>query len=307
MFGSTAIIPQPASTAETDDETVPLILLFLAEQQASGWNVALEHSTEFTAALTRIPQNLLTPEQWATMPTTAQLSGDGSMWLNLPWAVGETWLLTGGPHGSSRSALDFAVVGGGQVRAAREGVAYTPCGQGSDYVRIDHHGGFSTHYYHLSGIAVANGSAVDRYTYIGMIGTGTSCLGGLATGNHVHFWITRGTTPVPINGIDLGGWTVSELPGQYNGCMTRIRDGYRQCTRYDSSFNLIEGFGRITNEGTVGSGNIPPNPPILLSPADNETVRNASVQLCVDSGGDPDNGPHTPLTFLFQITKADNS
>lgn len=206
---------------------------------------------------------------------------------------GETWLLTGGPHRHSgiRAALDFAV-NGGRVRAAREGVAYTPCGQRSDHVRIDH-GGFSTNYYHLSGIAVANGSAVARYNYIAMIGNTANCLGGASFGAHVHFWITRGTTPVPINGIDLGGWTVSELPGDYNGCMTRIRDGYRQCTRYDSSGRVIEGYGRI-QRGALGSGNIPPNPPIPLSPANNETVRTASVPLCVDNGGDPDNGPHTP-------------
>ncbi|WP_299756090.1 C39 family peptidase, partial [uncultured Chloroflexus sp.] len=184
--------------------------------------------------------------------------------------------------------------------------AYLPCGQQSDYVRIDH-GGFSTNYYHLSGIAVANGSAVARYTYIGMIGNTANCLGGASFGAHVHFWITRGTTPVPINGIDLGGWTVSELPGDYNGCMTRIRDGYRQCTRYDSSGNVIGGYGRITNEGALGSGNIPPNPPILLSPANNETVRTASVTLRVSDGGDPDNGPRPTREFRIVIAKDDNS
>ncbi|WP_298490661.1 hypothetical protein, partial [uncultured Chloroflexus sp.] len=53
--------------------------------------------------------------------------------------------------------------------------------------------------------------------------------------------------------------------------------------------------------------NIPPNPPILLSPADNETVRTASVTLRVSDGGDPDNWPNPTRKFRFMITKSDNS
>lgn len=166
VFGSAAVIPQSSSDGVTDEETAPQILLFFAEQRGGGWQVALEHFPAFAQALTQIPQHLLTLEQWATMPTAAQLSGDGSMQLNLPWAIGETWNLTGGPHKTfrnetTRSGLDFAV-NGGRVQAAREGVAYTPCGQNSDLVRIDHPSGFSTNYYHLAGIAVTNGSRVER-------------------------------------------------------------------------------------------------------------------------------------------------
>ncbi|ACL25958.1 peptidoglycan DD-metalloendopeptidase family protein [Chloroflexus aggregans] len=306
VFGSVAIIPQPASDNAPDEETAPRILLFFAEQSNGTWQVALEHSAAFEQALTQIPRNLLTPEQWSTMPTTAQLSGDGSMDLNLPWAVGETWWLTSGPHGISRAALDFAVIGG-RVRAAREGVAYTPCGQSSDLVRIDHPGGFSTNYYHLSGIAVANGTPVDRYTYIGMIGTGTRCLGSYVTGAHVHFWISRGGTRIPIDGIDIGGWTVSALPGDFNGCMTRIRDGNRQCVRNDSNLNVIEGPGLITNEGATGSGNIKPNPPRLVSPEDGAIIRTNTVTLHMEDAGDPDNGPRSWRDYFFIITKSDNS
>ncbi|OAN47063.1 hypothetical protein A6A03_10580 [Chloroflexus islandicus] len=295
VFGSAAVIPQSSSDGVTDEETAPQILLFFAEQRDGGWQVALEHTPAFTQALTQIPQHLLTPEQWSTMPTTAQLSGDGSMQLNLPWAVRETWYLTGGPHKTfpretTRSGLDFAV-NGGRVRAAREGVAYTPCGQNSDLVRIDHPGGFSTNYYHLAGIAVTNGSRVERYTYLGMIGTGTSCLGGSQSGAHVHFWISRGGTPISIDGIDIGGWTVSALPNEYEGCMTRIRDGYRQCA-----------VGRITNEG-----NFPPNPPYLISPDNGAIIKMATVTLQVADAGDPDNWPRPIRNYLFRITKSDNS
>ncbi|WP_322495001.1 M23 family metallopeptidase [Chloroflexus sp.] len=295
VFGSAAVIPQPSSDGVTDEETAPQILLFFAEQRGGGWQVALEHSPAFAQALTQIPQHLLTPEQWATMPTAAQLSGDGSMQLNLPWAIGETWNLTGGPHKTfrnetTRSGLDFAV-NGGRVRAAREGIAYTPCGQNSDLEQIDHPGGFRTNYYHLAGIAVTNESRVERYTYIGMIGTGTRCLGGYVTGAHILFWVSRGGTPISIDGIDIGGWTVSALPGDYNGCMTRIRDGYRQCA-----------VGRITNEG-----NFPPNPPYLISPEGGVTIKTPTVTLQVADAGDPDNWPAPTSNFRFTITKSDNS
>lgn len=124
-----------------------------------------------------------------------------------------------------------------------------------------------------------------------MIGTGARCLGGYVTGAHVHFWISRGGTPISIDGIDMGGWTVSALPGDYNGCMTRIRDGYRQYA-----------VGRITNEG-----NFPPNPPYLISPDDGVTIKTPTVTLQVADAGDLDNWPRPIRSFFFRITKSDNS
>lgn len=175
--------------------------------------------------------------------------------LSLPWATGKTWNLTGGPHGGQSETLDFAG-GSGNVRAAREGVAYTPCGQGSDFMRIDHGGGLSTNYQHISSIAVTNGVSVVRGAYIGRIGVGVTCIGGRATGPHIHFWIKSGNTNVPISDIDLGGWTVSSLGSAYNGCMTQISDGNRQCARWSGN-TLIE-KGVIYNDGTIGSGVTPP-------------------------------------------------
>lgn len=240
VFGTSAIIP-------ATDEEEPKILLFLAEQTTDGWSVAIEHTEAFDRSLQIIPQGLLSQQQLATMANLAQIQGNGSMQLGLPWAVGETQYFTGGPHGTNREAIDFSG-GTGIVRAVREGVAYTPCGTASDYVRVDHGGGLSTHYYHLSGISIANGQTVARGTQLGRQSTSARCLRGYSNGAHVHFWISQNNVKVPINGIDIGGWTVSAGARDYHGCMTRVRDGLRKCT---------PPFQPIPNEGAIGSG-IPP-------------------------------------------------
>ena len=136
-FGTIGIVPAEGSAVD------PQIMLFLAEQHVGGWSVALEHTSLFRMALTRSPNELLSTEQRAAMETPIQVQGNGSMQLSLPWATGETWSLTNGPHVHAQAyqrlaALDFAVVGRGNVRAAREGVVYAQCGVNSDFLRIDH-------------------------------------------------------------------------------------------------------------------------------------------------------------------------
>jgi hypothetical protein len=225
-FGTSGVVPQDVNSG------TPSILLFLAQQEADGWNVAIEHTEAFEDALARAPRLLLTTEQRATMTTAVQPQGNGSMQLSLPWAPGETQNFSGGPHSNGwttvRDSIDFS---GGSfiVRPAREGVAYVPCGTASDYVRVDHGGGLVTHYYHLSAISITNGQAVTRSTAIGRQSNNASCLEGRSDGAHVHFWITQNNQPVAIDGIDIGGWTVSAGADPYDGCMTRVRDGLRLC------------------------------------------------------------------------------
>lgn len=243
VFGTSAVALADVEASE------PRLLLFFAEQLGGAWSVALEHTPAFSAALARVPDGLLTPGQRATLDPLLQGQGNGSMQLSLPWAVGETQSFTGGPHDGTLSAIDFSG-GTGIARAAREGTAYIPCGSASPWVRVDHGGGLSTNYFHLANISVANGQAVARYAALGRQSTlsGTSCLTGSATGAHVHFWITQGGVSVPINGIDIGGWTVSNGSAAYNGCMTRVRDGLRKCT---------PPYQAILNEGEIGSGMTP--------------------------------------------------
>jgi LasA protease len=225
--------------------------LFLARQTVSGWDVRLETEDGFGEWLMLIPDGLIPGSGRATLIDAAAARrnatrGDGSSQLSLPWGVGGTWALTGGPHiccGSDttgRGALDFA--GGDRlVRAAREGTAWRVC---SNFVRIDHPDGWQTGYYHMPNetIQVSNGQSVTRGQYIGNQGDLSGCEGH-AIGVHVHFSLRRNGTPQSWHDHDLGGWNVRAGAAEYQGCMVRNYDGLTRCQGSD-----------IYNEGMIGSG-----------------------------------------------------
>nr|MDQ5826229.1 peptidoglycan DD-metalloendopeptidase family protein [Chloroflexota bacterium] len=239
-FGSVAAI------AANVEDAAPNGMLFLAQYSAQGWRVAIEHTTPFLEWLASVPDTLIPPatKQFLAGSTNAP-EGDGSAQLGLPWATGETWVLTGGPHrndsslNESWSSLDFGRAGNqGQVRAARDGIAYRDC---NNFVRINHSDGWQTGYYHLSNIAVSHGQSVSRGTYLGDISTGVGC-GGWASGPHQHFSLRFNGAKQSIIGRDIGGWTVENTSSEYSGCM--IKNGNRQCAS----------SGQLYNDGTVGSG-----------------------------------------------------
>lgn len=157
--------------------------------------------------------------------------------LRLPWAMGETWHYTGGPHTAtaggvdySKGAVDFAPGGGtgcyrsnAWVRAANEGtVVYAQC----NLVRIDHGGNWSTAYFHLRDIQVSEGQHVPAGATLGH----PSCKYGqvcgwstpiLPSGSHVHFETRLGNIPQKIGGTVLGGWTIREGASDYAGTMVK--------------------------------------------------------------------------------------
>ncbi|MFC7441512.1 hypothetical protein [Laceyella putida] len=73
--------------------------------------------------------------------------------LQLPFAQGATWYMTGGPHGwagSDRPYSSMDLSGGDQkVVAARSGNVYTMCSNNLGWIRVVHDNGYSTDYYHL--------------------------------------------------------------------------------------------------------------------------------------------------------------
>jgi LasA protease len=138
--------------------------------------------------------------------------------MRLPYALGQRWRYTGGPHpmsGSVRSSIDLAG-GDGRVLAARAGVAYTMCRTGRGWLRVVHEGGYATDYYHLEGNIRPDGAEVPEGAYLGEMGVDVSC-GGRATGPHVHFSLRRDGEYVPIDRYAVGKWVIREGAAAYQG------------------------------------------------------------------------------------------
>jgi LasA protease len=167
---------------------------------------------------------------WARAASSGPLFPEGLSQpaLELPFAPGESWSLTGGPHrswntGSPLGALDFspitgegicavssawatAVAPGVIVRAGHNVVALDLDGDGREQT------GWVVVYLHLAreGL-IAAGAHVAQDAPLGH----PSCEGGAATGKHVHLALKYNGEWLATNGplpMVLGGWRV--IPGE---------------------------------------------------------------------------------------------
>jgi LasA protease len=159
--------------------------------------------------------------------------------LQLPFAAGESWSLTGGPHrswntGSPLGALDFSPITGGGVCAVSSAWA-TAVAPGivaraeNNVVALDLDGdgneqtGWVVIYLHVAKEGmIAAGTRVAQDAPLGH----PSCEGGAATGKHVHLarkyngeWLAT-DGPLPM---ELGGWQVIAGKQIYQGEL--IKDG----------------------------------------------------------------------------------
>lgn len=157
--------------------------------------------------------------------------------LRLPWAPGETWYLTGGPHGawasgSAWAALDFApphdqlgcyqsdawvtAMAGGQVTRSDAGAVVIDL-DGDGYAGT----GWAITYMHVE--------ARDRVPVGAVVQTGDaighpSCEGGFSNGTHVHVarsyngrWVSAdGPTP-----FTMSGWISQGLGREYDGLLVK--------------------------------------------------------------------------------------
>jgi LasA protease len=212
-FG-TAVLATPPNS-----EAMPEGWLFIARRDGAGWTVALEGEPAFGELAARSP--LITDAERG--PLSAQgtpgtlAAGDWRTGMALPFTVGQTWGLRGGPHGWAGAAppwssLDLA--GGDEVvRAARAGTAYTMC---KGWIRVIHDRGYATDYYHLWENINVNGSAVSQGTYLGYTGTDITC-GGAASGRHVHFALRQNSAYVAWNDHNAGKWVPRNGDAAYQG------------------------------------------------------------------------------------------
>lgn len=157
--------------------------------------------------------------------------------MELPWAEGETWYYTGGPHGAWNSgsawgALDF-VPPGEQVGCLQSNAWVTSMtggiivrsGHGAVVVDLDGDGyagtGWAVTYMHLE--------TRDRLPLGAEVATGDnlghpSCEGGFSNGTHLHIarsyngrWISAdGEMP-----FEMSGWVSSGAGAEYDGYLMR--------------------------------------------------------------------------------------
>jgi LasA protease len=166
--------------------------------------------------------------------------------LSLPFAPGQTWYYTGGPHGAwetggAQAALDFAppsavsgcaesnawvtaVAPGLVIRSSKGVVVLDLDGDGHETT------GWNILYLHIATEGrVPEGTYVERGDRIGH----PSCEGGQSTGTHVHIarkyngeWILADGV-IPFN---LSGWVAAQGKGEYYGTLTRDGVTVEACT-----------------------------------------------------------------------------
>jgi hypothetical protein len=157
--------------------------------------------------------------------------------MRLPWAAGETWYYTGGPHGawgsgSAWAALDFTPPGkqlgcydtAAWVTAVAAGTVVRS-DTGVVMVDLDNDGfeqtGWTVFYLHIGsndrarvGTRLATGDRIGH----------PSCEGGVTTGTHIHIarrfngqWLAAdGAVP-----FVLAGWRAQATLSEYDGMLTR--------------------------------------------------------------------------------------
>ncbi len=211
-FGTAVLLADRSADAH------PTGSIFLARAGAGGWTVTFDGEESFADLAAASPLVNQAEKSVLTTPVTPMYAGgDYRTGMALPFAVGQTWTLTGGPHGWSGSAAPWSSVdlaGGDQVvRAARAGTAYTMC---TGWIRVIHDRGYSTDYYHLWSSISVNGASVAQGAFLGYTGTDVTC-GGSASGRHVHFGLRQNSAYVPIAGHDIGKWTFGSGAGAYQG------------------------------------------------------------------------------------------
>ncbi len=159
--------------------------------------------------------------------------------LRLPFASGETWSFTGGPHGgwgdgSAWAALDFAPPDGGRGCASSQAWVTAVAGgkivrsaEGMVVLDLDGDGleqtGWSILYLHIAaqgrikaGAVVKSGDRIGR----------PSCEGGQSNGTHVHLARRYNGEWIPADGeipFIMDGWVSVGSGNEYDG--TLIREG----------------------------------------------------------------------------------
>lgn len=226
--GSTWAFGSAIATAPHLEGAYPEGWLFVASRKGPEWTVAFDGEAAFPTLTATAPPDVVSSQEkkifashGASTVDKARLDakplagGDYRTGMRLPWALGQSWRLTGGPHESALQAIDVAG-GDGRVLAARGGTFYVMCSSQRGWVRVAHDRGYSTDYYHLQGNRTDNGATVAEGEFLGNIGVDVSC-GGAANGAHNHFSLRQNAVYVGIASHNFGKWQVYNGAAAYQG------------------------------------------------------------------------------------------
>ncbi|MGH3735745.1 MAG: peptidoglycan DD-metalloendopeptidase family protein [Micromonosporaceae bacterium] len=244
-------------TAPVRPRAYPYGWLFLAQRAGAGWRVGFEGEGAFAELAGAAPVVGRTERGLLAAVST---EADRRTGMRLPFAVGQTWSYTGGPHQMGGSVLSSIDLAGGDLKvlAARGGRAYTMC---KGWIRVLHNGGYATDYYHLWNQISVDGTPVDEGAFLGDAGTDVTCGGG-ATGRHVHFSLRRNGEYVPIAGHGIGKWVIYGGAKAYDGYAlhgSRRADVGRTVTnhgalRVDQGIVDTDGGGTLRRRSGPGTG-----------------------------------------------------
>ncbi len=208
--------------APRDADSTPRDWVFVAERDdtRADWRIGLDGQPAFAELAAR--SEVLSAKEHTVFAAhsgrvSAEVNGDYRTGMRLPWAVGQSWTVLGGPHAHDAgsgpwSSVDLA--GGDQrVLAVRDGLAYTPC---VGMIRVLHPDGYASRYYHLWNHLWADGLHVSAGTHLGDTGTETGC-GGAARARHVHFSLMYNGNFVGIANHIIGKWLFRNGSAQYGG------------------------------------------------------------------------------------------
>jgi murein DD-endopeptidase MepM/ murein hydrolase activator NlpD len=213
--------------------------------------------------------------------------------LQFPFPLGDAWQFNGA-HGWSGysgvfSSMDFSqywpacglasydevvvTAGAGVLRKPR---SYADC-----WLEIDHAGGWTTSYYHLTDVQRDSGP-VEANVPLGRVGCET-CVGGFASAAHVHFSLKYNGAYVTLDGVDLSGWTVHPGPAYYSTQTWLSRDDLA----YYAYSRLINDAGAC---GWIGL-------PRLAAPAHGARLGSMDVAL----QWSPPAGEPAPSSYLVRV------
>lgn len=173
VMGETGVDPDRLDPASAKVGVGGPLVPITATAPSSGFDAVLEQARKTVATLDRLRRAS------AALPLGRPAAGDGDVTSGYGVRVDP---FTRGP--ALHTGLDFRADYGAAVRATGGGqvIGAEFTGGYGNMVEIEHAGGVTTRYAHLSSLAVAPGQRVEAGTVIGRVGST-----GRSTGPHLHY------------------------------------------------------------------------------------------------------------------------